>query len=216
MSLKLNPFTHHFRVASTNLPGEKSLCLASKPSGRCLRLCYWARTRACDGLSVCHASIPAVVALISMISNFLDTKQLDLVITEVFAHPNDSMIPKSRHLLSCRSSASSLDLSPDGGRFGSLILGLLLTHVSWAVPVCLPPLGELQGTEKLSCLLSSAVSRGFQTSLLLPSVRLQGGDKTACSLCPSWGRQISSLQPFWVTAISHLPEAELCQENLFS
>lgn len=210
MSLKLNPFTNHFRVAPTKLPGEKSLWLASKPSGSCLRLCYWARTRVCDGLSVCHALIPAVDALISKTSNCLATEQLDLVITEIFTHPNDSVIPKSRHLLSCRASSFSLDLSPDGGRLGSL------TPWSWAVPACLPPLGELQGTEQLSCLLSSAVSREFQTSLLLTSVRLQGGDKTACSSCPSWGMQISLLQPFWGTAISHFPEAELCQENLFS
>lgn len=130
MSLKLNPFTHHFGVAPTKLPGEKNLWLVSKPFGSCLRLCYWARARTCDGLSVHHSFIPAVDALISTISNFLAAKQLDLVITELFTHLSDSVIPKSRHLLSCRASASSLDLSPDGRRFGNLTVGLLLTHVS--------------------------------------------------------------------------------------
>lgn len=71
----------------------------------------------------------------------------------------------------------------------------LLTKVSQAAParpLC-PCLEELQGTEQRSCSPLSAVSRELKTSLLLPSVRLQGSDKTARSSCPPGGRQVSWL-----------------------
>lgn len=78
---------------------------------------------------------------------------------------------------------------------GILPLVSLLTKVSGAVPACplCPHLEELQGTEKTNCSPLSTVSRELQTSLLLPSVRLQGSDKPACFSCPSGGMQVFSL-----------------------
>lgn len=95
----------------------------------------------------------------------------------------------------------------------------LLTKVSQAAParpLC-PRLEELQGTEQRSCSLLSAVSRELQTSLLLPSVRLQGSDKTARSSCPPGGRQVSwlwSLPGYRHASPSPLPSGKAMPEKL--
>jgi len=113
-----------------------------------------------------------------MVSNFLAAKEKTLALPQ-------SLSVFRRHVLTRMAKRS-----------GILTLVSLPTEIPRAAPACplCLHLEELQGTEQLSCSPLSSVSRELQTILLLPSMRHQGGDKTACSSCPSGGTEVFSLQ----------------------